>query len=1082
MFKNNFNGWFNNRLYIHTATFSILFILLMVFSASSQVKLPFTIKGKVTDLDGKRISVSIRTTKNGMAGTDEDGNFSFQIKTLPDTLKFNAIGYVAIFKPIYNAGFVSIRMSPKIEQLEEVVVQTGYQTLKPNEINGTVSIINEQALNNRAGTNILDRLAGQSSGLLFNVGKTNGNPQNNLNISIRGLGTINGPLDPLIILDGYIYEGDISNINPNDVDNVSILKDASAASIWGARAGNGVIVISTKKGKLNQPLQVGFNASLLVQAKPNLFAVREMNPADYIDVERKLFNSGFFDSQITQNPSQALTPAVEILLRQRSGKISATQAGDMLTDLAKNNTQQAYLDNFYTKAVTQQYALNIKGGGNKNSYFLSAAYDKLKGETYGTGNKLNMRLNNDFKLLDRLNLTTNVYFTSSNSKSGRPVYKSIGIGNRMIPYFSFLDANGNALPVAKNYRSTYTDTTGNGKLLDWKYYPAEDYKHNTVKNVQQELFASVALKYQLLSYLSLNLSYQYQKQNATSTAFADLQSYMAKDRINTYSQLNRTTGVVKYIVPLGGIQNVIDNDIASQTGRFQLNLNKNINVHAINAIIGMEARNVLTHGSGVTRYGYQEDPLYFSLIDAVTNYPEFLGGNYSQISSEDNLLHTHYRFVSLYGNASYSYLGKYSISGSIRRDGSNIFGANTNDKWKPLWSAGIGWDLSKESFFTLKGFSLLKLSATFGYSGNVDLTKTASAIGSYLTYPVTGLPGIRVTSINNPNLKWEQLSQLNLKVDFASQNNRLSGSFAWYLKKGTDLYGQAPYDYTTWGGRELLVRNIADMKGYGIDAEFHSQNITTTAFKWNSDLYFNYNTSKTVKYYRSQGSDLSALLSAGSSITPVEGKPLYAIAAYKWAGLDALGNPQGYLNGKVSTDYRAMQMEAFATGNNLEYLGSASPTFFGSFINTLKYKAFSFSFNFSYRLGYYVKKPSINYNNLVTFGQGHGDYEKRWQKPGDEVLTNVPAFIYSANAARDGFYLNSTINAVKADNIRLDYVNLNYKFNTAGWRFPFRSLEIYTVVQNCGLIWKASNENIDPDYADVVPPAKQFSFGLRGNF
>lgn len=1059
----------------------LVILVLSVFESAGQVKPPFLIKGKITELDGKRLLVSIRTTKNGMAGTDEDGNFSIEVKALPDTLKFNAVGYVTVLKPIQNANFINIRMSPKIEQLEEVLVQTGYQTLKPNEINGTVSVISEQALNSRGGLNILDRLVGQSSGLLFNIGKKN-DLQSSLNIIVRGLGTINGPLDPLIILDGYIYEGNIENINPNDVDNVSILKDASAASIWGARAGNGVIVITTKKGKLNQPLQIGFSANLLLKSKPDLFAISEMNSTDYIDVERKLFNSGYFDSKITQSPFQALTPAVEILLSQRNGKISSTQANNMLIDLANNDSRKAYLDNFYTLGVTQQYSLNIKGGGNKNSYLLSAGYDKVKGETYSTTDRLNIRLSNDFKLLDKLSLATNVYFTSLTTKSGRPAYKTISIGSKMVPYFSFLDENGNALPVARNYRSSYVDTAGNGKLLDWKYYPAEDYKHNITENNQQELFASVALKYQLLSYLSLNLSYQYQKQNSDGKTTADLESYIARDKINTYTQLNRTTGVIKYIVPVGGIQNLTHTDVGSQTGRFQLNFNKNIGVHSINAIVGAEARDVTTSGSSIIRFGFQEDPLYFTLIDPITSYPEFLGGNYSQINAQNNLLSTQYRFLSLYANASYSYKNKYSISGSVRKDGSNIFGANTNDKWKPLWSAGVGWELSNESFFNVNELNFLKLSATFGYSGNVDLTKTASAIGSYFTYLASGLPAVRITSINNPDLRWEQLSQLNLKVDFASEKNRLSGSIAWYIKKGTDLYGEAPYDYTAWGGKDLLPRNVADMKGYGIDAELHSLNISTTAFKWNTDLYFSYNTNKTVKYYSTQGSDLSALLSAGTIIIPVVGKPLYAMAAYKWAGLDALGNPQGYLNGKVSSDYKAMRVEAVATGNNLEYLGAASPTFFGSLINTFKYKALSLSFNFSYRLGYYVKKPSINYNNLVLFGQGHGDYEKRWQKPGDETLTDVPAFVYPVDIDRDMFYLSSTVNAVKADNIRLDYINLSYKFNTAGWRFPFRNLEVFTIAQNCGLVWRATKENIDPDYADVIPPARQFSFGLRGNF
>ncbi|WP_145856840.1 SusC/RagA family TonB-linked outer membrane protein [Pedobacter suwonensis] len=1063
---------------------AVLILLFSVLSVVAQDRTGIKISGRASAIGGEGLTISVTGAKGARTQTDQLGRFSVVLSALPDTLIFSAVGYQTRRLVVGATDqAINVELSPAAFDLGDVQVNTGYQLLRPNETNGTVAVINSDQLNARGGLNLLDRLVGQSSGLLLNIGKTNpNNPQNKTNISIRGLGTINGPLDPLIVLDGFIYDGDISNLNPLDIENVSILKDASAASIWGARAGNGVIVITTKKGKFNQRYETAFSSSVLVAALPDLSRSPQMGSADYIEVERTMFNSGYFDAQISSTPFSALTPAVEVLLAKRNGTLSAQAAEEALNRLKGIDARQSYLDEFYTHALTQQYGLNLKGGDSKHAFGLSVSYDRSLGETYAASDKVNIGLSNDFKVTGRLTLNTKVYFTGNKTASGRPAFGSLTTAGRVVPYLEFRDGAGNALPVAIAYRAAYTDTAGSGKLLDWKYYPADDYLHRTNKSARQEVFATVALKYRLLRGLNLDLSYQYQRQQTDGELLSDEQSYYARDLINSYSQLNRATGLVRYIVPRGGVLNSSEARQSSATARAQLNLLRTFGKHQLNAILGGEAKQTDASSASLTQYGYTADPLTFVNVDLVNNYPDFLRGSASSMGSGQFYTSTRYRFLSFYANGAYTYNGRYTLSGSIRRDGSNIFGANTNDRWKPLWSAGLGWLVSGEKFYKSALLPELRLKATFGYSGNVDLTKTALPIAAYASSPLTGLLTSRISSINNPDLRWEQLSQLSLGADFAFRDKRLSGSVAYFIKKGTDLYGPAPYDYTGWGRTETLVRNVADMRGNGFELDLHSLNLRAGDFNWRTDGYFTYSISKTVKYYTSTPNGLSQLLNTGTQITPIVGKPLYAVGALKWAGLDAGGNPQGYLAGQVSKDYRAIFAEANATGANIVYYGSASPLYFGSLINTFSYGRLSLAVNISYKLGYYASKPTISYPGLVLNGSGHSDFALRWKNPGDELKTNVPSFVYPVDENRDFFYTSSEVNIIRADNIRLDYINLSYKVGLRKLKKVFRALEVFSALQNGGIMWRANKFGVDPDYAGNIPPSRSYLLGLRGSF
>jgi len=1048
---------------------------------------PVTLLGKVSlGAGGDNKAVNIKSKhNNAVVSTGAGGKFKVVLASLPDTLIFSCVGYETQAIPVSDSNTpLDIQLEPRSNYLEEVnVINTGYQTVKPNEINGSVVSLGKKELNEQSGTNILDRLKNISSGLAFTTGKSNGNPQNNTNINIRGLSTINGPLDPLIVLDNFIYEGDINNINPTDVENVSILKDAAAASIWGARAGNGVIVITTKRGKFNQPLKIGFNSNIQISKKPDLYYYPQMSSSDYIAVEKFLFDKGYFDSQITTRPYDALTPAVDLFLKNRSGQITEEELSDQIDKLKSTDIRDSYSKYFFKDGTTQQQAVNINGGSEKHNYILSAAYDQSSDDNYADFRKINLKTDQSFRPLKRLTINTGIYFTKSIGKSGSPGYNSVSAGNRRPVYLDFDNPDGTAASIPFVYREAYTDTAGNGKLLDWKYYPKEDYKYNKTVNKQQEIYANAALNYRPLDYLNIDVKYQYQNQTADAENLAELQSYYTRNMINSFSQLNRSTGVMKYIVPLGGIKSLNTLQTESHTIRGQANFDKTWGRHKVSALVGAEMRQSAQIGSSSILYGYNSDPLTGMNLDYVNDYPDFITQNTQSIPSNSIMSNTVQRFVSNYANASYNFADRYLISASLRKDGSNIFGANTNDRWKPLWSAGLGWNISKEEFYGFAWLPELKLTATYGHSGNVDLSRSALPVALFATNAITGFRFGRISTLNNPELRWEQASQLNLRLNFSLKDQVLAGSIEYYHKKGTDLYGKTPYDYTTWGRSNEIIKNVASMRGKGVDVILNSIN-SNRQLRWTSTLLFSRNMSRTTAYY---GSDYQIMsTSSGTSITPFVGQPLYAVAAYRWGGLDAEGNPQGYYQGNLSTDYDKINNETYNLGinGNVVYKGSAVPVYFGSLVNTLQWKQFSASLNIGYKLGYYLFKRSISYTALVEQGAGHSDFVKRWQNPGDELFTNVPSFVYPVNSLRDAFYASSEANVIKGDHVRLNYINISYTFSLQknAQNNPLNKIQLYVIASNLGILWRANKAGIDPDNSSTYPEPKTIAIGLRSNF
>jgi hypothetical protein len=303
----------------------------------------------------------------------------------------------------------------------------------------------------------------------------------------------------------------------------------------------------------------------------------------------------------------------------------------------------------------------------------------------------------------------------------------------------------------------------------------------------------------------------------------------------------------------------------------------------------------------------------------------------------------------------------------------------------------------------------------------------------------------------------------------------------YFNKKGLDLFGAAPLDQTTGLGGSSLTKNVASMKGHGVELNINSLNIDR-AFKWNTQWLFTYYRDRITDYYISTTAG-SNFISNGNVITPLVGKPVYSVLSYPWAGLDPLtGNPQGIINGQISSDYSALTGSQFGIGN-LVYSGPALPPFYGSVINSFSFKNLSLSVSVLFKLGDYFRKQSINYSQLFTYGIGNSDFANRWQKPGDEKYTNVPSMIYPASSLRDQFYTQSEILAANAGLLRLKFINLAYDFSqTFLKKLRIQSFRLYAAADNLGILWKANPWGIDPDYPVGLPPLKTFTLGCKLDF
>ncbi|MEJ7778908.1 MAG: SusC/RagA family TonB-linked outer membrane protein [Daejeonella sp.] len=1036
-----------------------------------------SIRGKVVSekdqLPLPGANIKVQGTSSGTS-SDSLGNFILAVSQREFILEVSFMGFKfkeqAVKQPV--TGLLVIALSEDENALDEVVVSTGYQSVPKERATGSFAHVDNTLLNRSVSGDIISRLEDAVPGLVFNRKGAN-------SLSIRGQSTLFANAQPLIVLDNFPYNGDINLINPNDVESITVLKDAAAASIWGSRAGNGVIVITTKKGKYNRKPQVSFNSNITAGDKPDLYYEPQMSSADFIEMEKVLFSRNYYRSMETStNKNNPLSPVVELLIAKRDGLISPALADARIEALKLLDVRDDMEKYLYRSSVNQQYSVNMNGGSENQRYLLSAGYDRNLSSSLGNGNRrITLNAANSYTLLkQKLEINTSIYYTNRSTEQNNPGTIRLS-GNRALhPYARFTDGQGNPVTLTHDYRPLFIGAAEQQGLLNWEYNPLRELALGNNTGRTSDYRINGGLKYKLLEGLTADVLYQF---GSTSENGRDLQaqeSYYTRDLINNMTNLN-SNGTLKRNIPLGDILDLQNGGITSHNLRAQLGYDHNWKQkHAINAIAGWEMRTYNAQNSGHRLYGYDDEYGSSNVVDYITQVPIYSNpGASTSIPNEDFQSELNDRFISYYMNSAYTYKGRYTLSASGRMDQSNLFGVRVNQKGVPLWSAGASWDVSRESFYSLNWLPEFKIRATYGYNGNIDKTVTAytTALLSVNVTPVNKLPFALITNPPNPELRWERIKMINLGMDFSLAGQRIKGSIDYFHKRGLDLIGFTPYAPST--GITQFKGNTASISGNGIDALISSANVKGS-MAWNTDLIVSYATDKVLDY-KVASTATSLVQSADAARYPVTGRSLYSVYSYPWARLDPLtGDPQGYLNDATSKNYSGII--GAATPDNIVYHGSSRPILSGALRNTFTWKGLSLSANISYRLGYYFRKNSVRFNTVLTGQGGHGDYAIRWQKSGDEAFTNVPSIPAATNTNRDNLFIYSSALVEKGDHIRLRDINVTYDLERSGLKLPFRRTQVYLYGNNLGMLWKANDSGIDPDF-QTGPPPRTIAAGLR---
>jgi len=1051
-----------------------------------------TIHGRVTDsvgnpLEGVTVKIDGRNT---LTLTDRNGNYVLQTNSNDTEIIFSSIGYVRTTRPI-GSNPINVVLTPVLTKLDEaVVVNTGYQTLPKERSTGSFIIIDSALLNRKVSTNILDRIDGVAPGVYFN-GTAVDRPattevNRNVGISIRGENSFNYVVTyPLIVVDNFPYEGEINNINPNDIESIHILKDAASASIWGSRAGNGVIVITTKKGSKNQRMKLDVTANVMAVTKPDIFQHPYfLNSESYIEAEKYLFDQGYFDSDIINETIRPpLSPAVELFaqLRDATTTEERNRIQSEIDGLAQIDVRNDYDKYIYHTAVNQQYAIGLRGGTERTTYSLSSGYDhnnqNLVGNSYErfTLNTLNtFSPHKDLEFTAAINISRNNTVRNNEFEFGG----SANIGGKylyLFPYARLADDNGNPVAIPQGLRMSYLDEMESEGFLDWHYRPLDDIEDKDYSQSINSVLTRLSGKYQIMPQLNVELQYQNENQIIESRNYNSIETYYTRNLINRFTLINSVTNEFEYIFPYGGILNTSRYERKTNNVRGQLNFDHQWTNHQLTAILGGEIRQIKNEGSSRTSYGYDDQfGTAISNLDFGTFYPQNPSGSARLPSMPAGISGFTNRFISYYANMAYRFKDRYTVNLSGRKDGANIFGAKTNNKITPLWSAGIGWEISKEDFYHVAQLPYLRLRASYGFNGNVNQDGNALLTGTYFTDPITGARTIYNLNAPNPQLRWEKIRNINIGVDFSSFGNRVSGTLEWYQKNGLDLFQRTTLAPQT--GFTDYMANAGSSRSKGIDLTLNTKNIVG-AFNWSSALLMGTLADKVVRYDPKW--TLNSIQSGGWAV----GYPMFALFSYDWAGLNPEnGNPRGYLNGEISEKYFGI-MNNFDP-DSLVYSGTQRPKVFGYFRNDFTYKNLSLSINIAYKFGHVFRRPTISSNyDAILSGAPNNDYTKRWQQPGDEMHTDIPSLAYPGDFMRNNFYQYTEVLVEKGDHIRLQDIRLSYRLTGKQLGLnTIPAISIYAYTSNIGIIWRSNKKGIDPDAIGGIPAPLSLSFGLRTSF
>lgn len=1060
------------------------------------------VSGKVTDEAGEPLPgvTVLNKTTNQVQASDLDGHYAIEAKE-GDLLAFASIGMMDYNAVLGKGAVLNVAMKPDVIALEDVVV-TGYQTLSKERSAGSYKIVKGDEIKDRASTrgSIIESLEGMSTGLSMNYG------DGEQKVLIRGTNSINSNQSVLYVVDGVAMSGENieTMINNNDIASVTVLKDATAASIWGARAANGVIVVTTKTGNRNKKVEVQYDGSFTYSGLPDYDYLGYMSSEMFMKNARELFNPDYFTwNAITTTTlgmgtsgKPVVFPHEQPMYDHYNGKISQQEMEARLGEMASANNRRQVEEFLMSKKLRTNHSLSVSGGGEKYSYYGSFLYEYDQNTNRTQNNKYAINLKQDFNLAKWLKLDAVLNVSMTDRENG--MTPSVTNPNTLFPYAMLQDANGNNLShsrflIYEPLQATMEQQSG----VSLNYTPLDElgYSYNTSSGMSMRVNLGANVK--LYKGLTFDSRYQYAKGTTQTDLFYGEESYdvrLERVQFTEVPKAGQTVGTA-HLPSTGGKYTNTHTSNSEWTLRNQFAYDGTVaKRHQVSAIAGMEIRNNKFNSASSLVRGYDPQTMIYVPVDEKTLknpgiknpvYPS--GGSIPTqiLRGGPSYNETEMRFVSFYANLAYTYDNRYTFNGSIRVDQSNLFGSDPSVQFKPLWALGGAWNLKNEPFLSgIKKISRLVFRASYGLGGNspdpgmggpYDIIKGSNSS----LFPS---PGYNIITPANNKLIWEKTATINVGVDFGFFNNRLGGSVDFYDRNTTDLLNKAPVNPST--GWEATLSNVGSLYNRGVEIALNSVNIESRGFTWRTNFTFTYNKNKVTELYDEDG--LTATNMPYKKF--VAGYPAYSMFAFQWAGLDNMGNPQVYDNGQKVKLYKDL-----TDLESVSYLGSTQPLYFGALTNSFSFRGFDFSFMFVYNLGHKMRRMEINpFSSGRMSGNILEEFDNRWRVPGDENTTAVPAYV--ANTGEEGksryyrFYTQADINVLSASYIKLRDVTLSYslpsrickKIFAQNIRFKFQVGDLFLIAKN--------KEGIDPEYHSlrfgnrILKNGPTYSFGLNVKF
>lgn len=1071
---------------------------------------PAELRGKVVDSSGKPVAgvyILIKGTRKGVV-TDEYGDFRLADVAPDAVLEMNGVNIDRFTRKLAGEKTVTLVARIKVARLDDVgVVSTGYQTISRERSAGSYTKVNMDVVANRSSSmSVLQNLDGLVPGLVVN------NTPNRAPFLIRGLATTGAPslnglgysgtsAQPLFVVDGLVMNEDIrltnelnpltlsgiSGINPQDVESVTVLKDATAASIWGARAANGVIVITTKKGAFNSKVTVNYDGFVNFQGRPDLDYIPRLSSQQFVAAAEEIFRRNDYGF-VKQYPwsvvnrqgggvDGTIAPHEMILYNEYRGVITQQQARKSLDSLAGIDNRGQIKDLLYRNAMLTNHTLSMSGGSGAYSFYGSGSYTNTTSNQPGEKNnnyKINLR--QDFKPASwaRFYVITDL---STNSTSSKP-NRSIDYG--FYPYQLFQDANGNNLsvPVLVGLPDSIRQDYENRSRISLDYNPLNEREYGYTKNSSLTARINTGVTINLWKGLRFEGTYGYIKGSLTQKQFESLQSFEVRKEIVQFTVAPNAATTPVYNLPTnGGRLTTLTGEQRNWTVRNMLAYDKQWKQHEVNVIFGQEAQESFNINQRTRVRGFNEKLLSTGAVDYKTLGGILMGTvwpNYANVASVlayDNFStnETTRRFTSYYANGGYTFNRRYAFNASWRIDQSNLFGKNKAAQNRPVWSTGVKWNISNEDFMqSVNAIQRLAVRLTYGITGNSPSPGVAASndvIGGRSNAWFPGGVGLTISTPGNDKLSWESTRTTNFGIDFGVLNGRLSGSVDLYLRKTTDLLGVIyPNSLNGWPS---VTGNQGDISNRGIEISLNSTNIATRNFSWSSYLTFAYNKNSvdrlTAPTQPKTGADM--LL-----VTQREGFPAYTLFAYNYAGLDADGIPLVKLADGTVTNNRIITKP-----EDMIYAGSYQPKWNGGFGNTFRYKNFRLSANMVYNMGNVMPVDrKLSYGGMLHSNVSV-DFLNRWKQKGDEQFTDIPPFLGNGDAANGlgnlDYFVRGRNNVADASFIKLRDVTLYYDLPRSllnSVRLKTQNITFRVQVSNI-MVWKANKFNIDPEYAGVIP-------------